>query len=148
MGEEMSGAWVAMAVIAAYSANEQHEARQDQRKAARQERRMAAAQNLRERKKAYRQMLIQQSQMQAVGQNLGIGASSGLAGGMASLTSQTASNISFQSQMEQMNQSRMSSLDAAAQHESNVQIAGQLGKAVGSYQGWRDSGGKLPWEKK
>lgn len=85
--------------------------------------------------------------MQAAGTNLGVAASSGIAGGMASIASQTASNIGFQSQMEQMNQSRMRSLDAAAQHEANVQIAGQVGKAVGSYQGWRNADGKFPWEK-
>lgn len=132
----MIGFAIASAAAAASSAYEQHEATKDRRKAIRRERQMAAAQNLRERKQAYRQMVIQQSQMQAAGQNLGIGGSSGVAGGMASIATQTASNIGFQMNMEALNNIRLSWLDKASKHEEiaafhsmNSQIFSSMGSS-------------------
>jgi hypothetical protein len=126
----MVGIYTAIVVIAAYSANEQHKASVEQHRAAKQERRMAAAQNLRERKQAYRQMLVQQAQLQAAATNLGASQSSGAQGGIASIGTQTASNIGFQGQIEASNQQRLSFLDKAAQHTGKAQVANTIGGAI------------------
>ncbi len=126
---------IAAVIATAASAYEQHEATKDRRKAIRRERQMAAAQNLRERKQAYRQMVIQQAQMQAAGTNLGVAGSSGLQGGMASIASQTASNIGFQMSMERLNNIRLSWLDKASKHEDTAgihQAAAQIFQTMGS----------------
>ena len=131
---------VAMVALMALSVAEQNKSRRAANKANRQERRMAAAQNLRERKQAYRQMVIQQAQMQAVGTNLGISGSSGLAGGMASLASQTASNIGFQNQLEAMNQQRLTFLSSAANYNAKAQMYGSAANFTmsASNAGWFD----------
>ena len=126
----MVGIMTAIVVIAAYSANEQHKASVEQHKAAKQERRMAAAQNLRERKQAYRQMVVEQAKLSAAATNLGAAQSSGAQGGIAAIGSQTASNIGFQNQMEASNQQRLSFLDKAAQHEGKAAVANTIGGAI------------------
>lgn len=124
--------WVAVALMA-YSASEQHEASQDQRAANRQERRAAAARNLRERKQAYRQMVVQQAQIAAMGQNMGVSGSSGVSGGIASAGSQTYSNIGFQSQLEQLNQKRLKYMDSASLHMQRADTAGSVAKMFSFY---------------
>lgn len=138
----MIGFAIAAAAAATSSAYEQHEATKDRRKAIRRERQMAAAQNLRERKQAYRQMVIQQAQIQQASSNLGVGASSGAQGAVASLGSQTASNIGFQMNMERLNNIRLSWLDKASKHEEiagfhsmNSQIFSSMGSSMGGMGG-------------
>ncbi len=131
----MIGFAIAAAAAMTSAAYEQHEATKDRRKAIRRERQMAAAQNLRERKQAYRQMVIQQAQMQAAGTNLGVAGSSGLQGGMASIATQTASNIGFQMNMEKLNNIRLSWLDKASKHEEIAgfhQMNAQIFQTMGS----------------
>ena len=110
----------AVAVLAVASIYESEQSRKAANRASRQEKRMAAAQNLRERKQAYRQMIIQQAQMQAAGTNLGVAGSSGLAGGMASLGTQTGSNIGFQLQLDALNNKRLNALNSAASHQARA----------------------------
>ena len=118
---------VVTAVIAVASIYESEQSRKAANRANRQEKRMAAAQNFRERKQAYRQMIIQQAQMQAAGTNLGVAGSSGLAGGMASLGTQTGSNIGFQLQLDALNNKRLNALNSAANHQA---MAGMYGAAA------------------
>lgn len=132
---------VVTAVLVVASIYESEQTRKAQNKANRQEKRRAAAENLRERKQAYRQMIIQQSQMQAAATNLGAAGSSGLAGGMASLGTQTASNVGFQFQLDALNNKRLNALNSAANHQA---MASNYGAAASftmsaSNAGWFDS---------
>jgi hypothetical protein len=132
----MSGFYTAIVLVAA-SAYESEQSRKAQNKANRQEKRRAAAENLRERKQAYRQMLIQQAQMQAAGTNLGVAGSSGVAGGIASIGSQTASNIGFQFQLEALNNKRLAALNSAANHQA---MANNFSSAASFVSGASNSG--------
>ena len=136
-----------VAVLAVASIYQSEQSRKAANKANRQEKRRAAAENLRERKQAYRQMLIQQAQMQAAGTNLGVAGSSGLAGGIASLGTQTGANIGFQFQLDDLNNKRLSALNDAANHQAmanNFSSAASFMSAAGSAGMFKTTPGTTP----
>jgi len=126
------GFQIAALIIAAYGANEQRRSAAAQRKAVKRERRIAEVENVRSRRQAIRERLIQAEQLRNQGAVSGTMESSGVQGGIASIGSQTASNIGFSNQIDQLNQQRLSFLDAANQYQSNAGIASTVASSVNS----------------
>lgn len=124
---------VITAVAAVYSANEQRKAGKEARKAAKMERRIAEAENVRSRREAIRERLIQAARLENQAATSGTSDSSGVQGGIASLGSQTASNIGFSSQVESMNNQRLSFLDAAAAAQGRAQVGAAVGSVSSSF---------------
>ena len=110
-----------------YGANEQRKASKQQRKAAQTERRMAEVENVRSRREAIRERILQTEALRNQAAVTGTMESSGFQGGVASLGSQTASNIGFQTQLESLNNQRLSFLDKSAKSISNAGTAQAIG---------------------
>lgn len=124
---------VAAVVLAAVAVEQGHEASVAQRNANRQQRRMQAAQNARARREALRTQMVQQAQIAAGAANTGTTGSSGALGGVAAVGAQTSSAIGFQQTLEMLNNKRLGSLEAAAKHEDNAQMASGLSSMAGNY---------------
>lgn len=129
----MAFAAIVVAVAAAYSANEQQKSNKEARKAAKMERRIAEAENVRSRRQAIRERLIQAARIENQAAATGTTNSSGVQGGIASLGSQTASNIGFSSQVESMNNQRLNFLDAAAAAQGRAQVGSAVGSIAGGF---------------
>ena len=129
----MPVAAIVTAVAAVYSANEQRKAGKEARKAAKMERRIAEAENVRSRRQAIRERVIQAARLENQAAGTGTTQSSGVQGGVASLGSQTASNLGFASQIEAMNNQRLSFLDAAAAAQGRAQMAATASSVAGSF---------------
>lgn len=112
--------YVIAAVIAAGASAESN---RQQRKAAKAERKRAEAENVRSRRQAIREKIIATSEVSNLAAQTGTSASSGVAGGISSLSSQTASNIGFQSQLAALNEQRMGFLQKAADWQTVASIA-------------------------
>lgn len=126
--------WTAAAVvISAYSANEQSKANKAARKAAKVERRIAEAENVRSRRQAIRERAIQAARLENQAAGTGTTQSSGVQGGIASLGSQTAANIGFSTQIEALNNQRLSFLDAAAAAQGRAQMAATASSVTGEF---------------
>jgi len=125
---------IAAIVAAAGSAVQQRKAGKQQKRASQREQRIADAENVRSRRQAIRERIIQQSQLNALGAATGTSASSGIQGASASLGSQTASNIGFQTQLEALNKERLSFLGKAAQaqtHAGTFEAVSKIASAAG-----------------
>ena len=129
----MPVAAIVTAVAAVYSANEQRKAGKEARKAAKMERRIAEAENVRSRRQAIRERIIQTARLENQAASTGTTQSSGVQGGIASLGSQTASNLGFASQIEAMNNQRLSFLDAAAAAQGRAQMAATASSVAGEF---------------
>lgn len=114
----------------AISAGAQVYSAKKQNQAIRASNRAAKLQADRERRQAIRQQIRQQAEMRAGAQVLGLGQSSALAGGVASVSSQTGSNIGFGTQLSGINQ-QIANLQGQAQ--SGLAVAG-IAEQIGSPQ--------------
>lgn len=135
----MAFAAFVVAAAAIFSAGEQRKASKQARKAAKEERRMAEVENVRSRRQAIRERILQTEQLRNAGAIGGTLNSSGVQGGIASLGSQTAANIGFQTQLEGLNNRRLSFLDSAAAAQGRAATA----QAVGSVASMFAPGGDL-----
>lgn len=129
----MPAAAIITAVAAVYSASEQRKAGKEARKAAKMERRIAEAENVRSRRQAIRERVIQAARLENQAAGTGSAQSSGVQGGIASLGSQTAANIGFSTQIEALNNQRLSFLDAAAAAQGRAQMAATVSSVASSF---------------
>jgi hypothetical protein len=140
-------AMVVMAVAATASAVQQRKASKQQRRASQTERRMAEVQNVRSRRESIRERILQTEALRNQAAVTGTMESSGFQGGVASLGSQTASNIGFQTQLVELNNQRLSFLDKSARavnHAGTAQAVGSIASMWapgGAFAGAGGSGG-------
>jgi hypothetical protein len=129
---------VALTAVSVYSAVQQSNAANRQASAQRaameQERKMANLSAARERREQFRQARAQQGALLQTGAVSGTMGSSGLAGGMSSVSAQLGSNVSYLDSMSSMaDQASIFNIEAARQGSianqwgAVGQISGQLG---------------------
>lgn len=125
---------IVAAVLAVAGAAQQNRAARQQKRANRQQQRIAEAENVRSRRQAIRERLIQQSELAALGGATGTSASSGIQGGIASIGSQTAANLGFASQIEALNQNRLRALNRATSLQNSANVLTTASSIAGSNQ--------------
>jgi hypothetical protein len=114
------------AALGVMSISEQRKANKEARAANRAQQRAAAIQNARARRQALAQSVQARATATAQGVNSGVGSSSALSGIQSSITSQVASNISFQNQLEQLDVLRFNKLNSSMRHSMNADTYGGL----------------------
>lgn len=100
--------------------SEQRKANKAARAANRAQQRAAAIQNARARRQALAQSVQARATATAQGVNAGIGSSSALSGIQSSINSQVSSNLSFQSQLEQLDVIRFNKLNSSMKHSASA----------------------------
>lgn len=129
----------------------QEKALKEQRRAQQLQRRQADIRAARQRIATVRESRIKRAQVQASAEAQGVGTSSGVTGGLGSLQAQTASQLSFMSQVQALGQQANTALDLAAkfQGRSATQSAiFQYGLQAASMFGSRGGGTPAPTKEK
>jgi Flp pilus assembly protein TadB len=131
----MCGVVAAIAVATTVYAVGTYKSIEEQKKARRENERQAAAQgrkaevqNVRSVREQIRATRLAQGQMTNIGAQTGGMGSSGLAGGLASLGSQQAGNISYMQDIAKENTAINEAALGAARAQSNAAIWGQIGQ--------------------
>ena len=124
--------YAVMAAGTVASVDQQRQAGKRQERAFQAEQKKAEIQNVRAVRSQIRQARLAQSQMQNVAAQTGGMFGSGLAGGTASIASQTAGNINYMSQIAEQNTAIGSAQLASAKAQSNAAIYGQIGSLAGT----------------
>ena len=107
-----------------------------QRNAARAEQRRAEIQNIRQVRQSIREARLAQGSIIAQGANAGTIGSSGVTGGVGSVSAQLGSNLNYLSSIAEENTNIFNASMKAAQYQSNAQIFGTLASvASAGYQG-------------
>jgi hypothetical protein len=114
------------------SIDQQKKAGRAQQRAFEAEQKKAEIQNVRAVRSQIRQARLAQSQMSNVAAQTGGMFGSGLAGGTASIASQTAGNINYMSQIAEQNTAIGNAQLASAKAQSNAAIYGQIGSMAGT----------------
>lgn len=124
---------VAAAGASIYSSNQ---ARKASKEAARAEQRRAEVQNVRNVRQAIREARLAQGSLVAQGANAGTIGSTGVAGGLSSVSSQLGSNLNYLSSIAEENTNIFNASLKSAQYQANAQIFGTISSAAaGAYQG-------------
>lgn len=127
------GAAVAGTAGSIYSTNE---ARKASKESARAEQRRAEVQNVRNVRQAIREARLTQGSLVAQGANSGTIGSTGVAGGLSSVSSQLGSNLNYLSQIAEENTNIFNASLKASQYQANAQIFGTISSAAAAgYQG-------------
>lgn len=127
------GAAIAGTAGSIYSSNQ---ARKSTKEAARAEQRRAEVQNVRNVRQAIREARLSQGSLVNQGANAGTIGSSGVSGGLSSVSAQLGSNLNYLSQIAEENTSIFNASLKAAQYQANAQIFGTISSAAaGGYQG-------------
>lgn len=124
---------VGSAAASAYSSNE---ARKATKESARAEQRRAEVQNIRNVRQSIREARLAQGALVSQGASAGTLGSSGVAGGMSSVSAQLGGNLNYLSQIAEENTSIFNSSLKASQYQANAQIFGTISSAAaGAYTG-------------
>lgn len=123
------GAVVAGSAGSIYSSNQ---ARKASKEAARAEQRRAEVQNVRNVRQAIREARLAQGSLVAQGANAGTIGSTGVAGGLSSVSSQLGSNLNYLSSIAEENTNIFNASLKSAQYQANAQIFGTISSAAGS----------------
>jgi hypothetical protein len=110
-----------------YGVSQQQKAISSQRRAAQTQATMQREQASRQRRSAIRQSIAARAQLQAAAQVRGLGETSALAGGLASISSQLGANLGFGTMMSGLGE-QYTQLSARAAQQAGM---GELGMAVG-----------------
>lgn len=124
--------WVIAAATAAsaYSSYKAGEAQEDQYRA---EARKAEVQNIRSVRQQIREARMAQASMLNTGAQTGGMGGSGLAGGISSVGSQLAGNLSYMSDIADQNTAITNAAISASQWQTTATIFGQVGNLAGTY---------------
>ncbi len=110
-----------------YGLSQQQKAISSQRQAAQTQATMQREQASRQRRSAIRQSISSRAQLQAAAQVRGLGETSALAGGLASISSQLGANLGFGTMMSGLGE-QYTQLSARAAQQAGM---GDLGMAIG-----------------
>ena len=117
------------------SLQQSRQARKQTKKANRLDERRAKLQATRSAVESIRKSQVARAQIVQAGENQGVGGSSAVSGGVASIASSTAGNIGFADQLFKLQQSSSRLRQSAADFSSNSQAIGQLGGMAANFSG-------------
>lgn len=122
----------AIAGTAVASLDSSNKARKATKEAARAEQRRAEVQNVRNVRQAIREARLSQGSLVNQGANAGTIGSTGVSGGLSSVSAQLGSNLNYLSSIAEENTNIFNASVKAAHYQANAQIFGTVASAASS----------------